>query len=141
EARAQLLAEARIAQTRDPLGGWESAQVPPVEHAVEERRTPPPVEGPHEGLRAQHREDRGPPLARALEKPALVVPALARTGTVAHPLHDRRQPGAMGELDQSLAVTGVVALHRTGGEIRDAPRTALSRGRRQLGHLLEAGTA
>ena len=44
----------------------------------------------------------------------------------------------MGELDQALAIAGVVALNGAGCEIGDAPGTALPGRGGQLGHLLEA---
>src|SRR5436305_12889986 len=64
EARAEVLAERRIAQAGEAIAGRQRRQVAPVEHAVEERRAAPPVEWSHERLRAEHRVDR-----RALSPP------------------------------------------------------------------------
>src|SRR5207249_3990031 len=104
EARAELLPEVPVAHAGQPLRHGQSGNIPPMKDAVEQRRAAPPVERPHEGLRAQHRVDRRPPLAGGGEKARLVLPALARAGPEAHALHDDGETRAVGELDETLAV-------------------------------------
>src|SRR5207247_4112156 len=93
EGPAQLLAQARVTEAREPLADGQVGEVPPVEDAVEERGAAPPVERPHEGLRAQHRVDGGTTLARLGEEARLVLPALSAPRPKAHALPDDREPG------------------------------------------------
>src|SRR5207249_7921290 len=104
EAPAKLLAELPVAHPGEALGHGQCGKVPPMEDPVEDRRAAPPVERPHEGLRAEHRVDRGPPLAGGGKKTRLVLPALAVAWPQAHTLPDDGQARAEGQLDAALAV-------------------------------------